>query len=188
MTLFAGSRFEEASAAMTTEPEVAAHASDPDAEAVAHPIWQAPAVSAPASPRVGDCVAYVPNICHYLDRDLSGNRVFDFEHVTNGPMRNGAPLYRQGDRVNLSQVGSLESSSGAHRDAKTGHLVTTGGHMIRPVAPRQTWKAVVLEVKEGGKLDLCIQHPHGHTLDYLNVPYAAKSSPLICHTWHPEGA
>lgn len=134
----------------------------------------------------GDAVLYVPDAAHVLDRDHRGDHLFEFEYVATGPMRDGKAMYQKGDRVNMGNVGSLIHEDGARRDPATGHIKTAGGHTIRLAQPKRFWQATVTAVKPDGKLDLRIEHPHGHVLDYPNVPYAATAS---LHSWHlSEGA
>lgn len=138
--------------------------------------------------KANDVVAYVPHLCHSLDRDAGGAHLFEHEHVADGPIRKGKPSYHQGETANLGSLGSLRHEDGARRDPKTGVVTTAGGHPVRATRPARAWKAIVLAVKEDGTLDLEIDHPHGHKLEYCDVPYSADQLNAP-HSWHlPEGA
>lgn len=135
--------------------------------------------------KVGDTVQYVAHVCHAMDKGIDNQHVFHWRHVKNGPSRNGEFSAVAGEIVNMQRIGSTDHSDGGKRDLETGHVSTAGGFTIAPVAPRKRWLATVLNVAPDGKLDLDIQHPHGHRLLYPAVPFSATGN---LHSWSLEGA
>lgn len=134
---------------------------------------------------VGMSVFYVADLCHARDRDGNGDHVFEYKHVKNGPMRNGSPSVMSGDIAIAGQVGEFQK-----RDRATHDIHTEGGHIIRPTKPMRAWRAVILAVKASGACDLRIKHPHGHIVEYIDVPYSVAGLGGALHTWHlpAEGA
>jgi len=138
--------------------------------------WETKMTDAGKEVQQGDTVLFVAGMNHSRDRNAAGVLIFEFVHEHNSP--NSAVHYKKGDLANLAQLGSLD---GAKYNQATHCLQTAGGHIVRATKPKAHWQATVLAVGADGKLDLRIQHPHGHILEYPGVPFSASCDP---HSWH----
>ena len=106
-----------------------------------------------AEVKVGDQVWYVAHVCHALDFDRNGARVFHFVHAKDSVDKSR----KAGDHAEVDNAGVLGKFG--QRDAD-GHIQAGDSHFIKPHRPRAYWPATVRAVNADGTCDLDVQHPN----------------------------
>jgi hypothetical protein len=160
--------------------------------------------------KVGDQVLYVASADHWHELDRSGgDLVFSFVYAKDGPFAPpGATQIRAGDPA----LGMHRLMSGC-KVQPDGTIKLQNDLVVRPVAPKRPWPAVVSEEvirtprrvpalvggeelvvtihDEERRLVLDVKHPDGVVTMHLPLwgPYAVPHDPAgqLLHSWHRNG-
>ncbi len=111
-----------------------------------------------AVPSVGDCVLYVPHLCHALDQDLEGD--FQWHHANpRAPEGSAKQLLPATDVKKLLQVHKGEARK-----------------FLEPARPAKLWPGKVTKVNEDGTCDLEVAYlcQHGVQHGMACVPQDPK--------------